>query len=72
MGYSDNEDTMNAEHAGGNADGVLLVSAWNEGHGRFLARVTMSGKTGTPTVRVVNSQNDLHLLISEWLESLES
>jgi len=57
----------------GDADGVLVVSAWTRGvNGTMLARVTMSGGDPSPMVRVVTSPDELHAVIDEWLELLQS
>jgi hypothetical protein len=55
------------------ADGVLVISAWEDGvAGHLLARCTMtSGVADDESVtKVVGSVADLHALIDSWIDSL--
>lgn len=60
-----------AAPAHGDADGVLVVSAWTRGvDDQLLARITMSSEGSVPVVRVVSDPSELHATIDEWLASL--
>ena len=55
----------------GDADGVMLISAWTDGAGGgFLARVTLSGTGPDPEVRVLASTDEVLAAVRQWLEEL--
>ena len=52
------------------AEGVLVVTAWAEADGRLVARMTVSGADGEPTVSAMSGSDEVIAAVAEWLASL--
>jgi hypothetical protein len=52
------------------ADGVMVLSVWQQGTEGFLGRMTATTQDGVSTIKVVASQEELLQSVREWLDLL--